>query len=47
MIKHRTPAPTHRRSAGGLTAYLISAFLSAGFAVTGHRQSCMIVRYGL
>jgi len=22
MIKHRTPAPTRRRSAGGLTAYL-------------------------
>ena len=21
MIKHRTPAPTHRRSAGGLTGY--------------------------
>ena len=27
MIKHRTPAPTHRRSTGGLTGYILDAEL--------------------
>ena len=42
MIKHRTPAPTHRRSTGGLTGYPTSTVGVHAFRIVGGPRKCLV-----